>query len=55
MGPMQSEPIAASLQGLHKTNDGILDLRKDGRSLRVNLEGTSDKVKVSCERLCDVT
>jgi len=55
VGPTQSEPIAAALQGLHKSNDGILDLGEDGRSLRVNLECTSDKVKVACEGLCDAT
>ena len=33
VGPTQSELIAAALQGLHKSNNGILDLVEDGRSL----------------------
>ena len=42
VGPAQGEPIAA-MQGLHKGNNGILDLVEDGRSLRVNLEDLPTK------------
>jgi hypothetical protein len=45
VGPTQR--ITTVIQGLHKSNNGILDLVEDRRSLQVNLEGTSYKVKVS--------